>query len=118
MGKHVFGVGGGYVPCVLAKAVEAVAARHGATFHRGDTPGGERYWFVCDNRVASRAVVDDLESEGLWDAGVVHPPAFTDEREVPGGLVLPEGYGPGRSARTLAEVEDLARDVLAAEASR
>lgn len=50
MSEHHFGLGRGKVSARLAKRVDRIADRLGATFTYGVFPGdGARYWFSCQN---------------------------------------------------------------------
>lgn len=71
-GPFFFGLGRGRVDATTRALIDRVAARHGATFVNANLPGeGWRFWFELPNRGApfdratARAVLDDLEREGI-----------------------------------------------------
>lgn len=73
MSEHHFGVGIGKLRDAARRRIDAVAERHGCSFHNPTLPEGPRYWFAGPNRGTpfdermGTAVYADLEREGLLD---------------------------------------------------
>lgn len=76
MSEFHFGFGRGRIKARERRKIDAIAARHGASFVNPDLPGdGWSYWFSCPNRGepfdrdTAHAVDADLERAGLTDEG-------------------------------------------------
>lgn len=70
--SNSFGVGNGRVPEIIARGLDRIAKRHGATFIAVVLPEGPRYWFDAQSLgepfdgATRRAVLDEAQREGLW----------------------------------------------------
>lgn len=80
MSEYHFGLGRGRVDETIARKIDRVAQRHGATFVWGGIPGeGPRFWFACPNqgepfdRATRDAVIEELVNAGLWDRAARRP---------------------------------------------
>ena len=72
MSEHHFGCGNGHVSEVIAKRIDRIARKLGASFMTYREPdGSRRYWFSCRNRGApfdgatAKAVLDAVAASGI-----------------------------------------------------
>ena len=72
MSEYMFGVGRAPIGAALAKRIDRIANRHGASLVTHRAPGSDvRYWFTAPNEGAPfdaatrRAVMTDLAAAGI-----------------------------------------------------